>query len=262
MQGQSKLRESVSAGVQRVQAAGRGLVARLRQHPRLVVAAAVVVGLGALAAIGVAAGWHREAVELVETSGPFVKPTLAELQRKAKQSPKDASLQRDLGHAYFASGSRTSGLRAYGRALALDPKVADDTLVHDVLACFGRHEQGAAATFLGKHRLTEAAPRLSALARDRRPSVRSDAIHALTEMGKATRGDYIAAYLLDLELADCDARRRAVDRLAAYADRNDKQVLSALRAAAKKDSDQTPWYKSSCLGGSTENAEKRILARR
>ena len=42
----------------------------------------------------------------------------------------------------------------------------------------------------------------------------------------------------------------------------DKSTLSSIKAAAKKDADSTAWYQSSCLGSRSEDAEKKIVARK
>jgi tetratricopeptide (TPR) repeat protein len=255
-----KLEALVDGGTQHVRSALDNIRDLSRRRPWLVIGLGAALVLAAVLAFGIHRGWHEEAVELVQDT-VLAKPTLTELKRRAKLEPRNAPLHRDLGHAYFAAGSRVSALRAYASALANDPKIADSKLVDNLLSCWGRREQSQAAALLTKYRLTQAAPRLSQIVRAR-GSGRAEAFRTLANLGRATRGDYVAYYLVDLEASDCDMRRRAVDRLGTYADKGDKRVIAALRAAAKKDADETPWYRRKCLGDGPHEAEAKILARK
>ncbi|MBX5484002.1 MAG: hypothetical protein IRZ16_19430 [Myxococcaceae bacterium] len=41
----------------------------------------------------------------------------------------------------------------------------------------------------------------------------------------------------------------------------DRRALEEIRAARKKDDEQTPWYRFTCLGRLAIDAEEQILAR-
>ncbi len=192
-------------------------------------------------------------------SQPWQRHDLDELERRAELEPRDADLQRHLGEARFAAGKRLLGVRAYDKALGLDAGVADDTLIADLVSCYGHREQGAAHTVIVKHELTDAAEPLSSLVRHKTWRVRTGAMATLEKLGKASRQDYLEVWLADLGSSDCDIRRYAIDKLGELGDR---RALAAIRSAKKKDA-EVSWYESRCLGDDrVEEAEARILARR
>ncbi len=186
--------------------------------------------------------------------------SLAELKGEVAEDPKDATSQVALGHAYFMKDQKRAGLRAYERALALDEKSADDQMLKNLVSCFGyKVEQPEAAVLIVRHKLAGVEPHLDDLAKHERYLVRWGAINTLEKLGKDQRVDHVAALKLDLAEKDCKIRRRAVEELGKIGDR---RSLDAIRAAKKKDDDDTSWYESSCLGDRAKNAEKQILARK
>ncbi len=187
------------------------------------------------------------------------RPGLRELARRTRAEPGSAGAWRTYGKALFEAGKRRAGVRAYERALGLDAGSADRTVVEDLLACYGRPEQPRAEKLIGRYRLTRAADGLGKLARSRRYPVRWGAVRTLERIGKAEKADYVQAWMLDLDSPDCDVRRHAADKLGETGDRH---ALAKLRVAKKKEDQETPWYRSACLGDRAEKAEKRILARR
>lgn len=221
--------------------------------------------LAAVAAAAVLSGGIGAAVALTQPGDSALldvfrlqRPGLRELARRTREQPRSASAWTAYGKALFDAGQRRGGIRAYERALALDPGSADGAVVEDLLACFGRPEQPRAERLIARHRLARAAGGLERLARDGRHPVRWGAVRTLERLGKADRNDYVRAWILDLEAPDCEVRRNAADKLGASGDR---QALARLRAARKRE-EAEPWYRPSCLGGRAERAEKRILARR
>jgi len=253
----SPLRSWARSGEQHLRAVP-GHARRLWQnHRKVVVSVLVGVVLVALGGVAVLFDVQSDIAEIV-TDKLSTKTSLADLRARAKAEPKNADAQLELGHGYFAVDRRSSALHAYSKALGLNARIADQKLANNLIGCFGKKEQGSAATLLGKYKITLAAAGLHEHTRDGHASVRSDALRVLEQMGKAERGDYVNVALQDLEVADCGMRRRAVEKLATY---GDKRVIAALKAAAKKDADATAWYASSCLGDAVAKAEAKVAAR-
>jgi len=227
-----------------------------RGRPWLAAAVAVAVVAGGLGvAVAVTEPGDSALLDLVRPE----RPGLRELARRTREQPRSASAWKGYGKGLFDAGKRRGGLRAYGRALALDPGSADGTMVEDLLACFGHGEQRRAEALIVRYRLARAADGLTKLARTKRHPVRWGALRTLEKLGKADKADYVQAWMLDLDSPDCDVRRRAADKLGESGDRH---ALAKLRAVKKKEDGETPWYRSACLGDRAEKAEKRILARR
>jgi len=227
-------------------------VSAIRRRPKLAIA--ILAGVVVLAAGG---AWL--AVEGLPDWAPFGPKTLAELSRHARKNPRDAGALRELGHAEFAAGRRARALASYGRALALDAGSADDRLVENAVASFGRREQPRAEALIAKHKLVAAAKGLEPLSRSPRHSVRWGAVRTLQKLGKDSRSVYVNAYVADLSASDCDVRRHAMEKLAQVGDRS---ALSAIRRAKAADEKTGGWFRGSCLGDREAATEKAILARR
>lgn len=186
-------------------------------------------------------------------------PTLPELVQVAQAEPKDASIQVDLGDAYFEAGRRIPALKAYDRALQLDGTAATRRMVTNLVSCYGTREMGPAAAIIAQYKLEAGEAELRALISNPKWPVRNGAVDTLDGLKKARREDFLTVYTLDLASTDCDLRRRAVEKLGRL---GDKRALDAIRAANEKDEATTPWYAFSCLGNRPEDAEARILASR
>lgn len=217
-----------------------------------VLATLVVVGLGAFGL----PDW--KVVDTVTTS-IGAKPTLDELQAKANKDPKDAEAQLELAHASFDAGKKEQALKAYDKALGLDPKLASARVEANLLDGFGTARQAGSMTLITKHKLVGTTDRLKALARNKQWAVRTGAVATLDKLGQADRADWTALWLADLKEPDCEIRRNAVEKLGRF---GDERALTPILVAAKKDDDTTAWYEFSCLGGRPEDAQKKILARR
>lgn len=267
MSDQNPIHIGAEATLTRIRAAG----ARVGTGVRTVLARAAHAARGrpwlaAVAAVAVLAGGLGVAVAVTEPGDSTLldhlrpeRPTLRELARRTREQPRSASAWKAYGKALFDAGKRRAGVRAHGRALALDARAADGAVVEDLLACFGRPEQSRAEALIVRYRLTRAGDGLEKLARNKRHPVRWGAVRTLEKIGKADKADYVQAWMLDLDSPECDVRRHAADKLG---DSGDRQALAKLRAAKKKEDGETPWYRSACLGDRAERAEKRILARR
>jgi tetratricopeptide (TPR) repeat protein len=227
-------------------------VAVARRNPRRTVA------LAAGAVLLMAAGFWL-GFEGLPDWAPFAPKTFQEVARAARERPSDAVAQRELGHAQFAAGRRARALRSYDRALSLDSGVADDRLIGNAVATFGRKEQPRAEGLIAKHQLAAAAKGLDPLTRSRRYAVRWGAVRTLRKLGKDSRSAYVHAYVADLSSEDCDVRRRAMEKLGQVGDRS---ALSAVRRAKEEDRKTGGWFRQTCLGDREEATEKAILARR
>jgi hypothetical protein len=219
---------------------------------------AVAVGLivAVLAVVGGGVAW---AVAGPAALNPFRPEKLSDLRADAKENPKDASAQRELGHAQFQASQRGAALSSYDRALRLDRSVEDGTLDQNLVACFGTPLQDEAEAVIRRYKLAGTAHGLDPLVRSSRPSVRWGALKTLDALGKASRADWAAAYVLDLQSSDCDVRRRAVEKLAKIGDKGD---LAAIRKANSADAKTGGLFHGTCLGDRPEKAEKAIIARK
>lgn len=224
----------------------------LRGHKRAAGLSAAVLVLAVAAALAFA----FDAVPDVDLLSPR---TLAEARQAARKDPKDADAQRELGHALFAAKQRRAGVVAYRRALALDPGVADGTMIDDLVGAFGTREQDEAEALIWKNGLLGAQKKLEALVSSRSYGVRWGAVQTLDRLKKGTRANWETAYVLDLESSSCDVKRRAVAKLGEI---GSQRAVKALRAAKAEDEKTGGWFKGRCLGDRLEEAEKQIIARR
>lgn len=188
-----------------------------------------------------------------------VAPTLNELKLAAAKEPKNANAQLELAHAYFDANQRAAALVHYDAALKLDPKLASDRVVKNLVSCAGTGEQNAAFALISKHKLSGAEPALHTLHADRSYPVRAGAVATLDRLGKANHDDWERMWIADLSEKSCDVRKNAVEKLGQFGDR---AAVSAIKWAKKKDDAETRWWQFSCLGGKADDAQKQILARR
>jgi HEAT repeat protein len=232
---------------------------RTRARPRLFsgIAGGVVVA-GCAVVLALSGLPDPKAIdEALDTLG--MKPTLPELVEMAQADPKDASIQLALGHAYFEAGQRVSALKAYDKALQLDETASDDRMVENLISCYGTREIGAAGAIITRYELVDGEDGLRALVSNESRRIRNGALDTLDGLKKARRDDFLTVYTLDLAAPDCDVRRGAVEKLGRLGDR---RALDEIRAAKRKDEENTPWYAFSCLGDRPRDAEQRILAKR
>jgi HEAT repeat protein len=197
--------------------------------------------------------------KMVESVKASVTQSLPELKAAVQKDPKNASLRVDLGHALFDAKKFDQAVASYAMALSIDSKATTDKMIDNLVACFGIACQPESMELIGKRKLVEAEDGLRKLSRDSRYAVRTGAVGTLEKIGKAQKSDWIVLWMHDLKEENCDVRRNAVEKLGEF---GDKSVIAAIKAAAKKDSDSTAWYQASCLGSRSEDAEKKIVARR
>jgi len=241
----SKTRKSI---VVRIKHFGRGIVQRVKDHR--VVSAIVMVSMAALVA-GIV--FRSELKSLV--SNP---PTVAEMRKDANTSSSPATWL-ELGHAEFAAGRPTAALKAYDKAVSLDRSIVDEKLLANLGTYYYNPKlQPAAADFVIRHKLVDAAGRLERMTDHDDYAVRWAALETLEKLGKASKFTYRRALVADLEEAQCDVRRKATDKLGEL---GDPRAIENLRQAKKKDRESTPWYKATCLGSRPDKAEKLILAK-
>jgi hypothetical protein len=218
--------------------------------------AASLAGAGIVLAIAGGVAFALDALPDLELLSP---ETLAEARAEAKEHPKDAGAQRDLGHALFAGKHRAAAVAAYRHALQLDAGIADERMIENLVSSFGTKEQEAAEAVIWKNGLVDAQPRLEPLVRSRSHGVRWGAVQTLDRLHKGTMANWETAYIVDLESSSCDVKRRAVAKLGGI---GTQRAVKALRAAKAADEKTDGWFSSPCLGDRLEDAEKQILARR
>lgn len=219
-------------------------------------------GVGTAALVGGAAAMVAfDAVpEVVEDlRGGLAHATPAELRERLKKDPKDADARVALGHGLFAARKRAAALKEYDRALTVDKDAVDEQLLSNLVAAFGTKQQGDAASILVRHKLVAAEPKLDDLASHKSYTVRWGALQTLERLGKASRSDYVTAWIADLEASKCEIRQAAIEKLGKE---GAKRALKAIELAHKKDRESTPWFAQSCLGDRAEVAKKQILAAR
>lgn len=188
-----------------------------------------------------------------------VAPTLDDLKAAVAKDPKNAKAQLQLADALFEAGKREQALAGYDTALGLDPSLVNEKLANNLLACFGTAQQTTAYNVILHRNVIAAEAGLHKLATDKRHVVRINAVAALDKLGKATKDDWMTLWVADTKEDSCEIRRNAVEKLGEFGDR---RALAAIRAANKRDDDQTHWYQLTCLRSRPEDAEKKILARR
>jgi len=176
-------------------------------------------------------GKPLEAIEMLERS-----PTVAD----------DAAAQRVLAHAYAATGRNRDAIRAYARALELEPGAAPDpTMATNLLVMLdaknGDVALDAADLLLAKLSSGEAAAKLSDIAsREDDPDLRHKAMALAEKHGIGDRIDRVASYSLDLIQGEhCPDRQKAVFQLRTL---GDKRAIPALRKARVRSS-KDPRYK-------------------
>ena len=244
-----KERRPLHQALEGVSSNARGAFARVRRRP--IKAALVLLGAGAAVA-GVVYAWRWLPGYLHRPAG------ISELKQATKQDPNSSERFRSLGHAQFTAGKRASALRSYERALALDETAADETMLGNLAVAYGMNERAAADRLIARHHLLGMLPRLEQLASSRSREVRWAALGTLEKLGRATKADYMHAYVADLDASACEVRQHAVEKLGDIADH---RVDSVLLAVKKHEDDTTPWYRSRCLGDRIDTAEKKIAAR-
>ncbi len=251
----ARLKASLEIARLRLADRARRLRAWTRRRPALAAGGAVAVVL-AIALGGYVAAEGVPELDLDLPGGPA---TVAEARAHARENPRDAAAQRDLGHALWSASHRRAALAAYGRALALDRGAGDDRMVANLVASFGGKGQRDAEALLWKNKLVAAEQPLEALVGSKRYAVRWGAVRTLDRLEKGTRRNWETAYVADLDASDCDVRRNAVEKLGAI---GTARSLSALREAQAEDEKTGGWFKSRCLGGRVEDAQERIASRR
>ncbi len=249
--------------IQQMRAMGRvrRFWAAVKRHPVVSGLAVVVIALGAAAAVGVATHSLPDIDDLVPEIDVelFPRGTLKEARANARAHPRDAAAQRDLGHALWDAGKRHAAVSKYARALTIDRGVADDRVIANLVASFGSRDQRQVEALIWRNKLEGAERGLEALVSSKRRTARWGAVHTLDKLGKGSHANWEKAYVLDLDVRECDVRRTAVEKLGEMGTR---RALPALKKARAEDEETGGWFSGRCLGGRLDDAEQKILARR
>jgi tetratricopeptide (TPR) repeat protein len=253
----NSLGKGLESSATKARVAFSSLLRRWRLKPAVVglVLLGLVLALGAIALPSHRGLGHRILRVFQGT------PKIADLKQDVREEPNNAKARLALAHAQFSEGKREAAIRSYDRALTFDKDLDDETMYDNLAACFGTKEQGEAASVIARHKLAKMHNRLSRLTNDKHYHTRWGAVHTLEKIGKASRSDFVHAWVADLDSSECDVRRRAVEELGTKGDRH---TLPAIHTARKKDiATKTGWlFKSTCLGDRAQEAEKKILARK
>jgi HEAT repeat protein len=231
----------------------------VRGHPKIVIAAGCALLLAAAVAVVMLPGGPELQAVLSPVQALVGKPTLAEAAERAKKRPDDAAAQLALGHASFEARQRPAGLSAYARAMELDKNVQDERLLANLASCFGTKQQEKAAALITRFKLVGVEEQLENMVKHESRDVRWGAVRTLSRIGKASRSDYVTAWIADLDEKECDVRRTAVENLGKQ---GEPRALKAIRKARAKDREKPGWFGATCLGSLPDEAEKQILARR
>ncbi len=233
----------------------RRIGALARRRPAM--GAVVVLAILGVAGAGLWLGLG-DSIELPAV--PLLAPKeVTEAAEKAGAHPNDAIARRDLGHTLWSARKRHAAVAAYARALAIDPSVADERTVANLVATFGTRDQHTAEALIWKNKLVGAERGLRPLVHSKRYAVRWSAVHTLDRLDKGTKANWETAYILDLEERPCELKLQAVEKLGAI---GTQRAVAALRSAKAEDEKTGGWFKKRCLGDRLDDAEKKILARR
>jgi serine/threonine protein kinase len=233
-------------------------VSRRRSKRRIALASAAAIGLASILAFA----FGSDKPEYLPTAplspllpakhGPEAQDAAEML---AQGRPKDAATylmqhqtevrdepyaQMVLGHAQASAQRSILALAAYERAVALEPKLADDKLMRtNVELMLAKPAPGvvdAAVEFLGtlaKAGQRAAADQLVDLASSSKSARRRHtALRVADEVGLGDRVDRLGSYVLDLDQGEtCPIRREAIGKLRAL---GDKKAIPHLRSARKR----------------------------
>ncbi len=224
----------------------------VRRHKALaaVLGLAVVVGAG---------GGAYVATEGLPDFGPFGTATITDASANVRAHPSDASARRDLGNAQWASKRQGRAMRSYAKALSMDPSVADDRMIANLVSAYGTSERNEAQSLITRYKLVQAEPGLEKLVSSRNHAVRWAAARTLDKIGKGTKQSWETVLAVDLKSSECSVRQEAVERLGTIGTR---RSLPALRAAGEADEKTGGWFRSRCLGDRVKDAEQKIAARK
>lgn len=249
--------------IQQMRAIGRvrRTWAAMKRRPVLSVALALVLGLGSAAAVGYATDSLPDMDDVMPDLDIDLFPpaTMKDAAANARANPRDASAQREYGHALWNAKKRHAAVARYARALTIDKGVADDRMVANLVASFGGRDQKKAQALIWRNKLTGAESGLEALVSSRNRRVRWGAVHTLDKLDRGSRANWEKAYMLDLGASDCEVRRAAVARLGEI---GTSRALRALASARADDEKTDGWFSGRCLGDRLDDAERKIRSRR
>ncbi len=190
---------------------------------------------------------------------------IALLEDQGEAIDDDAAAQRQLGHAYALAGRQRDALRAYERALTLEPDSANDPYLRTNLeAMLSSNEVDialdAADILLSKMSDEVAAAHLAELASSAKElAQRSRARDLAAKHDILGQVDLVASYSLDLAQGEhCEDRLVAVQELAEL---GDPRAIPALKEARYRRSSNRRKYRHTNINGClTDDANKAIDA--
>ncbi len=180
------------------------------------------------------------------------KAAIEELLKVRARKPESAQVHYQLGEAYLQAERRRAAVKAYQRAMELEPAFGKDNpflrrLVG--LLAFGEAAEDASRLLIQVG--DPALPLVEEVLESRRYGLRWNAARTLERMGK--RPDYVRLYILDLQYEDCSSRKRAAQRLGELGDR---RAIPALLEAQRRS-----LVENYCMFGALDQALKRVEAR-
>jgi serine/threonine protein kinase len=173
------------------------------------------------------------------------------LEAQKDKIARDPSAQLQLGHAYAAKRDNQPAVEAYRRAIALDPKTADDADLRANLRAITGDKDVAAAMqafelLIGPVHDFTAKDLLIAMASGKDAGKRAGAVRLVQRLGLDAKVDWRTSYELDLDQGElCQDRKEAVAKLRAL---GDARAIPALeKAVARKVKKKASKLSNACL---------------
>jgi len=189
---------------------------------------------------------------------------IALLEDQGETIDDDPAAQRQLGHAYALASRQRDALRAYERALTLDPDSANDPYLRTNLEAMLSSKEvdvalDAADILLSKMSDEVAAAHLSELASNTKALLqRSRARDLAAKHDLLAQVDLVASYSLDLVQGEhCEDRLKAVQELLAL---GDSRAISALQQARYRRSSNRRKYRRTNINGCLKDEADHAIA--
>jgi tetratricopeptide (TPR) repeat protein len=244
-------RDALSATGRALVAQGRDLWERRHElGPRHMAVLSVAGGMVLLSLILLLLHWTDPLTRARrDLKAGRAEAAIAELLELKGRRPGSANVDYVLGEAYLQAGRNGPAVKAYRRAIELEPAYAKDTaLLRRMVGLLGSGEVGGEVSKLMIAAGEPAAPVLDEVLDSRPHRLRWNAVRTLEQMGK--RPDYVRPYLVDLQYEDCFARKQAAERLGELGDR---RAIRALEEAKRR-----RLLDNYCMLGALDRALERL----
>ncbi len=189
---------------------------------------------------------------------------IALLEDQGETIDDDPAAQRQLGHAYTVAGRQRDALRAYERALTLDPESSNDPYLRTNLEAMLSSKDvnvalDAADILLSKMSDELAAANLAELASSTNEAAqRTRARDLATKHDILSQVDLVESYSLDLVQGEhCEDRLLAVQKLLAL---GDPRAIPALKEARYRRSSNRRRYRHTNINGCLKEAADDAIA--